>query len=234
MNYFNYFTEIEETFIRRRGKHLFLSPLDWALIESWEKRGIPVRIVLRGIENVFDRIEKNPGRLNTVKSIGYCRDEIESLYNDWQASQVGKDVQIEPASPSPAREDKAKLFSALSIDNHLKKIIDDIEKARSESSGELQLTLAMVQNELREYIEVRTEPELHEEKLSANDELIDSVLLKSCDPVKLGDLKNEIVVGLSDHKAKMTDDVYRRTFDLMLSKRLREESKIPRLSLFFL
>ena len=28
-NYYNYFTEIEETFVRRRGKHLLLSPIDW-------------------------------------------------------------------------------------------------------------------------------------------------------------------------------------------------------------
>ncbi len=36
-NYFNYFTEIEEHFQRARGTGLFLlSPLDWALIESWK------------------------------------------------------------------------------------------------------------------------------------------------------------------------------------------------------
>ena len=30
--YFNYFTEIEEHFQRRRGTLLMLSPLDWALM----------------------------------------------------------------------------------------------------------------------------------------------------------------------------------------------------------
>ncbi len=36
-NYFNYFTEIEEHFQRAQGTGLFLlSPLDWALIESWK------------------------------------------------------------------------------------------------------------------------------------------------------------------------------------------------------
>ena len=38
VNYFNYFTEIEEHFQRARGTGLFLmSPLDWALVESWKK-----------------------------------------------------------------------------------------------------------------------------------------------------------------------------------------------------
>ena len=35
-NYYNYFTEVEETFVRRRGAHMLVSPLDWALIESWK------------------------------------------------------------------------------------------------------------------------------------------------------------------------------------------------------
>ena len=60
MNYYNYFTEIEDTFIRRRGKNLFLSPLDWALIEVWQDRGIPLHIVIRSIESVFDVFDRQP------------------------------------------------------------------------------------------------------------------------------------------------------------------------------
>jgi len=39
-NYFNYFTEVEERFQRRRGTGLLLSTLDWALIETWKDAGI--------------------------------------------------------------------------------------------------------------------------------------------------------------------------------------------------
>ena len=53
-NYFNYFTEIEEHFQRARGTGLFLlSPLDWALIESWKNSGIPVEAVLQGYRRSF-------------------------------------------------------------------------------------------------------------------------------------------------------------------------------------
>ena len=41
-NYFNYFTEIEERFQKRRGSLLLLSTLDWALIETWHEAGIPL------------------------------------------------------------------------------------------------------------------------------------------------------------------------------------------------
>ena len=38
MNYFNYFTEIEVHFQQARQSGIFLlSPLDWALIETWKQ-----------------------------------------------------------------------------------------------------------------------------------------------------------------------------------------------------
>src|ERR1700730_17473605 len=59
-NYFNYCTEIEEQFQRRRGGSLLLSTLDWALIETWKNAGIPLEAVLRGIDGAFERYEKRP------------------------------------------------------------------------------------------------------------------------------------------------------------------------------
>src|SRR5258705_7357074 len=74
LNYFNYNTEIEDTFVRRRGKHLFVSALDWALIETWKQMGIPLHIVLRGIEKSFDSWESKP-RKRSVKTLLYCQEE---------------------------------------------------------------------------------------------------------------------------------------------------------------
>jgi hypothetical protein len=56
-NYFNYFTEIEEHFQRRRGSLLMLSTLDWALIESWREAVRAAAAVLRGIDAAFDKYD---------------------------------------------------------------------------------------------------------------------------------------------------------------------------------
>ena len=53
-NYFNYYTEIEEYFWKKRGAHLLVSPLDWAIVETWQKAGIPLPVVLRGIDRAFE------------------------------------------------------------------------------------------------------------------------------------------------------------------------------------
>ena len=58
MNYFNYYTEIEEHFQRARGTGLFLlSPLDWALIESWNNAGVPLEAVLRRLKDERDQAD---------------------------------------------------------------------------------------------------------------------------------------------------------------------------------
>src|SRR4029077_1142972 len=63
LNYFNYFTEIEEHFQRARGTSLFLlSPLDWALVESWKNSGVPLEAVLRGIDAAFEKMARPQGK----------------------------------------------------------------------------------------------------------------------------------------------------------------------------
>ena len=68
-DYFNYFTEIEEHFQRRRGSILLLSTLDWALIETWKEAGIPLEAVLRGIDEAFDRYDARPVKTRKVNSL---------------------------------------------------------------------------------------------------------------------------------------------------------------------
>src|SRR5262249_53155335 len=49
LNYFNYFTEIEEYFQTKREVFTRLNTLDWILIESWKEQGVPLDCVFKGI-----------------------------------------------------------------------------------------------------------------------------------------------------------------------------------------
>ena len=120
MNYFNYFTEIEDIFIRRRGKHIFLSPLDWALIESWKERGVPLHVALRGIQKAFDSYESRP-RKRSIKTLFYCQEEVEALYADWLDSQVGSNNngKKDGANELTESDDSALPFPRETILNHL-------------------------------------------------------------------------------------------------------------------
>src|SRR5687767_1448708 len=116
VNYFNYFTEIEDAFVRRRGKHLFLSPMDWALMETWKQQGIPLHIVLRGVEKSFDSFEARP-RKRTVKTLLYCQEEVEAQYAEWVEARVGS---VSNSENNETDVDKTP-FSFAAISEHLQR-----------------------------------------------------------------------------------------------------------------
>jgi len=89
LNYFNYFTEVEDEFVRRRGKHLLVSPIDWALVESWKDAGIPLAVVIRGISRAFDAFDARPTKSRKVNSILYCEQAVEETYAEYQLAMVG-------------------------------------------------------------------------------------------------------------------------------------------------
>ena len=77
MNYFNYFTEVEEHFQRARGTSLFLlSPLDWALLESWKNAGVPLEAVLRGIDEAFEKWRSRKVKTQMVNSLAFCAQAV--------------------------------------------------------------------------------------------------------------------------------------------------------------
>jgi len=77
VNYFNYFTEIEDHFQRVRGTSLFLlSPLDWALIESWNESGVPLEAVLRGIDAAFEKWRGRKVKTQMVNSLAFCAQAV--------------------------------------------------------------------------------------------------------------------------------------------------------------
>ena len=137
MNYFNYFTEIEDTFIRRRGKHLLLSPMDWALIESWKEMGVPLHVALRGVERSFDSFESKPRR-RTVKSLLYCQEEVEAQFAEWQEAQVGA-AAAGNGNGERAAADDALPFSRAAILEHLERARQSLQKIcdeRKKSRGD--------------------------------------------------------------------------------------------------
>ena len=224
MNYFNYYTEIEETFVRRRGRNLLLSPIDWALIESWQQRGIPLHVALRAIENVFDSYDKKP-TTRTIKGLLYCREEIEAQYEEWQRSQAGKgNGGSEPEgddafTPEQAKEHIAGLIDRLrALENS--NLQDDLERAAARLEG-----LHSDPGENMEHVD---------KSLSDIESFLDNALLTNSDKAHLKELENEVLDQLKPYKKGMEPEAFKSTFELMLLKRLREDNNIPRLTLFYL
>jgi hypothetical protein len=224
LNYYNYFTEIEDTFVRRRGKNLLLSPLDWAMIEGWQERGVPLHVVLRAIETVFDGYDKNP-QPRTIKSLFYCREEIEAQYKEWTDSQVGKTGASDDGTGHETHSRDAVL-------EFLKNAAESLRASQNErlreDFGRACARLEELEQNLPDDLGL-VEPTLYD-----IESFIDRSLVTNADPEHLKSLKKETAAQLKMYKSAMEAETYQKTFDLMLLKRLREEESVPRLSLFYL
>jgi hypothetical protein len=238
MNYFNYFTEIEDTFVRRRGKHLLLSPMDWALIERWKELNVPLHIVLRGIEKAFDSWEAKP-RKRTVKSLLYCQEEIEAQYAEWLESRVG--ATSEDGGDQPASEDEGLPMPRQAILDHLKRGQQALDQAltRRTTEDDLSEAISRVTNlliDLRKDFAEATHPDARQLEISLTglERTLNDALLRVVPQEEMAAAKKETKEQLRPYRSHMDKAVYEQTFSNLLLKRLREDAGLPRLSLFYL
>ncbi len=131
-NYFNYFTEIEEQFLRRRGGGLLLTTLDWALIETWKDAGIPLEAALRGIDAAFDRYDQRPSKTKKVNSLAYCSQEVLAAAEDMKEAAVGAAVD----QPSSVKSRAGQGFEPETIAAFLRRNADLLEPAKLPHSAE--------------------------------------------------------------------------------------------------
>jgi hypothetical protein len=223
LNYYNYFTEIEDTFVRRRGKHLLLSPIDWAMIEGWRDRGIPLHIVIRAIENVFDGFDKNPGP-RTIKGLLYCKEEVEAQFLEWTSMQAGK---AKDGSNEGSLE-----FSPERIVEHIESVIGELRQSENE---EIREDIERAISRLRELAASHSNDiETADHALSDIESFLENALLTKIDKARLADVERDVAAQLRPFKSQMEPDAYKQTSRVMMLKRLRDEERIPRLSLFYL
>ena len=232
LNYFNYFTEIEDTFVRRRGKHLFLSPMDWALMETWKQQGIPLHIVLRGIERSFDSFESKP-RKRTVKSLLYCQEEVEAQYAEWTDARVG-------ASSSDNSESDKTPFSVEAITEHLqtnRELLLEAAAARqpeddlSEAMTRAAALLTEIEQDLAAGVTLNTR--MLEDSLTGLERLLNNSMFAVASTDQLEKQKTAVKDQLKPYRTHMETEIYNQTFNNLLLKRLREQYAVPRLSLFY-
>jgi myosin heavy subunit len=237
LNYFSYFSEIEDTFIRRRGKHLWLSPIDWALMESWKERGVPLHVALRGIEHAFDSHAAKKYK-RSVKTLLYCEEEVEAQYAEWLESRVGSHDEKEKREAESA--DRESPFPRQAVLEHLERALDQLNQQRKKTSkaelAEVLSRAAKLLSEIKDDYESALQPDARklEESLTGIERLLNDALRASVSADQSAEIQKEIRQQLRPYRAHMEKAVYQQTFANLLLKRLRELFGVPRLSLFYL
>ena len=233
-NYFNYFTEIEEHYLRRRGTHLLLSTLDWALIETWKSAGIPLAAVLRGVDDAFDKYDQRPTKSKKVNSLAYCSQAVLAAAEDMKEAAIGASNEEKgPREPG---------FGAAQIADFLRENAGKLEKAKlPERPGFATATLAREEvaslREIAETIERAGKlPRLEdlERRLSVLEEKLFAVMMAATPDVDLVNVRAEADRDIAPYRRNMTTAQVEQLHKQYVHKRLLERSGVPRLSLFYM
>ncbi|HLZ14293.1 MAG TPA: hypothetical protein VKP58_17055 [Candidatus Acidoferrum sp.] len=234
-NYFNYFTEIEEYFWKKRGANLLVSPLDWAIMEAWQQAGVPIEAALKGIDRAFESHSRSRRGSRPMKSLAYCTDAVLEAAEEAQEAAAGGHAGEQAAK-------KTETFSRDTLRNHFGKNSRQLEQAAA-NTGPTQPELAA---RLRESAESLTQCsaildspaaldlEDLERRLTVLDDKIQSALLQHAGEELLLRLRREMDGQLAMYRGKMRAEQIALVERQYLHKRLLEEFHLPRLSLFYL
>jgi hypothetical protein len=221
MNYFNYFTEIEQRFQQRRGSLLMLSTLDWALIETWREAGVPLEAVLRGIDDAFDKHDakaaKSKSRVRKVNGLAWTAQAV------MEAAEAGQEAAVGLARG----EEVDTGFETARVAAYLERNAAQIEQAgvSPETAARLrEMAGAIATMSLEELDRTLT---VLEEKLFA--------ALMLCTPEEqLVALREQSAREIAPYKGKMQAVQIKQVQQQFLHKKLLEASGMPRLSLFYM
>jgi hypothetical protein len=234
-NYFNYFTEIEEYYLRRRGGGLLLTTLDWALIETWKDSGIPLEAVLRGIDSAFDKYEQRPSKTRKINGLAWCSQAVLTAAEDMKEAAVGATGAFVGAKANATQG-----FEPQAIAAFLRRNADRINAARLPATGGVvratadnsAATLRKLAKEVEENKPSRLED--LERHLTVLEEKLFAALLTASPDEEIVAVRAQADRELSPYRGKMAAPQLDQLQKQYLHKRLLESCNLPRLSLFYM
>ena len=217
MNYFNYFTEVEEHFQRARGTSLFLlSPLDWALLESWKNSGVPLEAVLRGIDEAFEKWRGRKVKTQMVNSLAFC------------AQAVLTEAQImTEAAPQRSRRETAPPFTI----DELRAYLERNAAALPPGYEEIAASLGRLAGDVEQHF---ADLEALEQRLTVLEEKMVAAARTRQSEEEMLQSRQELDRQLRPYRGKMTADQLSMLEKQYLERHLLEKAGLPRLSLFYM
>ena len=225
--YFNYFTEIEEHFQRRRGTLLLLSPLDWALMETWKDAGIPLEAVVRGIDSTFEKWEHRARKTRKVNGLAYCAQEVLATAEEMKDAAVGE----------RSREKSNIGLDWGAVAEFLHRNAQQLEGvALPQSAQTLATETATTLHRLADSLALGTPVQMEEleRRLTVAEEKLFAALLAAIPDESLLQVRAEADRDLAPYRSKMTAPQIEQLHKQYVHKRLLDQYKVPRLSLFYM
>jgi len=234
-NYFNYFTEIENYFWKKRGAHLLVSPLDWAIMETWQKAGVPLDAVLKGIDHAFESYQRSRrGAGKPLKSLAYCTDAVlEAAEEQLEAAAGSAPKNGNAAAKEPFSREELRAYIAKNAAQ-----IGDVAKGIRTGSAEFAGRLGEIAQSLGGMATLLDVPgtldlEDLERRLTILDDKLHAALTSFASEEMMLKIRREMDGQLAAYRRKMKAEQIALVEKQYVQKRLLEEFRMPRLSLYY-
>jgi hypothetical protein len=234
MNYYNYFTEIEEHFVRRRGKHLLISPMDWGLIASWRDAGVPLHVALRGIDIAMDGFFARQHRGSSkINSLCYCHDSVMTEFARHVDSHVGESVESQEknaTSPDGPRPEEIREF----ISARISEISSLVAKQYSGETPEGMTRVLGRLEEVKNGLEAggRMDTEALERDFEIVDEILVAELSTQIPPEESAEWEKEARKELKVYKKRLPKETFDKIHGNFMRDKIHRKFGIGELSLF--
>jgi len=229
VNYFNYFTEIEEHFQRARNSGLFLlSPLDWAMIETWKEAGIPLEAVLKGIDRAFEKWRARKIKTRRINSLAYCAQEV--LAAAQQATGQERET------PAPQRQAP---FEPHELGRYFRSNAAAVRAAARDANPSFAETLGQAAESL-DRLAAGAEAgrledlEAAEQRLTVLEERLLASATQNLGEEEMLAARRRMEAEIAPYRRKMTAEQLVLLERQYLQRRILETAGLPRLSLFYL
>jgi hypothetical protein len=231
-NYFNYYTEIEEHFQRKRGTLLMLSTLDWSLIATWQEAGFPLEAVLAGIDATFEKYaaRQAKGRVRRINGLAYCAQEVlRAMENMHEAATGALRKQADEPEESGFESSRIAEFVRTNAQAVLECVTP--EKAR-DTYAEISERLGAIAASLDGHAAISTES-LEQQLLVLEDQMFSA--LQAFTPAEnLLALREQSSRELAPYRSRLQTAQIRQIEQQFLRRSLFEQNRLPRLSLFYM
>jgi hypothetical protein len=234
-NYFNYFTEIENYFWKKRGAHLLVSPLDWAIMETWQKAGVPLDAVLKGIDHAFESYQRSRrGAGKTLKSLAYCTDAVLGAAEEQLEAAAGSTPKNgNAAAKDPFSREELQVYFAKNAAQ-----IESVANGMGSSSAEFASRLREIAKSLCGTSVVLDAPgaldlEDLERRLTILDDKLQATLMGHANEDMMLKIRRDMDGQLAAYRRKMKAGQIALVEKQYVQKRLLEEFRLPRLSLYY-
>lgn len=245
MNYYNYYTEIEEHFVRRRGKHMFVSPLDWSLIATWRESTVPLNVALRGIDKAMDAYQGRPRRSSErLSTLFYCHDSVMAEFAAHLESHVGEGSAESPqAGAASPQQDETKAegpdreIVLQFLDARLKEIERLLTKLQGgEPASEAVERVRARLVEIVAGLQADTQPDTEslERDLGILDELLVAELRSVLPEGKLAEWEQEAKAELKVYRKRLPKETYQKIVENFMRTKTHRYFEVGELSLFLL